>query len=263
MQSRIVRAFLFCLLFLAHSAPLFSQNQRPVSDPQALALAKQAMAALTNGIAVTDVTLTGTATWIAGSDNETGSAALKAKGASESRIDLALSGGPRSEIRANFGGAPQGEWIGPDGNSHPNSAYNCWGDPSWFFLPLSSLASANTNPNLILNYVGAETRNGVAVQHVRSYLYLATQRLARQSSTMDFYLDSRSFLPVAVVFNVHPDNDATVDLPVEVYFSNYLLVSGIQVPSHIQRSLTGSVVLDIVVTGAAINSGLSDSDFKL
>src|ERR1017187_4948559 len=47
-------------------------DKRPVSDPHALALAAQAIAALTHGIAVTDVTLTGTATWTAGSDMSAG-----------------------------------------------------------------------------------------------------------------------------------------------------------------------------------------------
>jgi len=200
-------------------ASVVSAQNPPQSDPQAVSLASQAMAALTNGVAVSDVTLTGNATWIAGSDNETGPATLKAKGGSKSRVDLALSGGSRSELRGNFARAPQGEWIGPDGTSHSYAAYNCWTDPSWFFLPLSSLASANTNSNLILTYVGQERRNRSAVQHLRSYLYLPTQPLAQQSSTMDFYLDSASLLPVALAFNVHPDDDATVNLPVEMTFT--------------------------------------------
>jgi hypothetical protein len=46
----------------------------PPSDPQAVAFASQAIAALTSGIAVNDVTLTGNATLVAGSDTETGTA---------------------------------------------------------------------------------------------------------------------------------------------------------------------------------------------
>jgi hypothetical protein len=48
------------------------------SDPQAVALIQKALAALTGGAPVTDVTLTGTARRIAGSDDETGTATLKA-----------------------------------------------------------------------------------------------------------------------------------------------------------------------------------------
>jgi hypothetical protein len=245
---------------LAISSLTIGQNP-PASDPRAIAYAAQSIAALTGGIAISDVTLTGTASWTAGSDNETGSATLLAKGPTKSRIDLALNGGSRSEIRNSVAGAPQGEWIGTDAASHPYAVFNCWTDAVWFFPTLSSLALAN--PIAVLNYVGQETRNGVSVQHLRSYLYLPTQPLAQQSSTMDFYLDSVSFLPVAIVFNVHPDSNAGVNLPTEVDFSQYQVVNGVRVPFHIQRSLNSSVALDIVVTSAAINSGLPDSDFIL
>jgi hypothetical protein len=233
----------------------------PASDPQAVVYAAQSIAALTGGIAINDATLSGNSTWSAGSDNETGSGTFLAKGTNESRIDLALSGGSRSEIRANVAGAPQGEWISTDGTSSPYAAFNCWADAVWFFPGLSSLAGVN--PNTVLNYVGQETHNGAAVQHLRSYLYLPTQPLAQQSSTMDFYLDSASLLPVAIVFNIHPDNDASVNLPIKVDLFNYQVVNGVQVPFHIQRSLNSSVALDFVVTSATINSGLPDSNFIL
>ena len=61
----------------------------PASDPQALAYASQAIAALSGGTAITDVTLTGNATYTAG-DDETGPATLMAVGTGESRMDLSL-----------------------------------------------------------------------------------------------------------------------------------------------------------------------------
>jgi hypothetical protein len=55
----------------------------PASDPQALSYVAQSITALTGGNTVGDVTLTGNATWIDGSDNETGPATLYAKGVTE------------------------------------------------------------------------------------------------------------------------------------------------------------------------------------
>ena len=99
---------------------LASAQNAPQSDLQALALAAQAMAALTNGVAVSDVTLNGNATWIAGSDNETGSATLVAKGTSESRIELGLSAGAKkTEIRNDTASPHQGQSVMPDGTTHP------------------------------------------------------------------------------------------------------------------------------------------------
>ena len=54
-----IRIFRCSLLILASSYLLFSQDQPPVSDPKAVVLATQAISALTNGVPVSDVTLTG------------------------------------------------------------------------------------------------------------------------------------------------------------------------------------------------------------
>src|SRR6266446_5714859 len=83
-QESISRLFC-CFVFLFITSILGLCQNPPPSDPQALGLAQQSIAALTNGIAVSDMTLTGNATWIAGSDVETGPTTLKVKGAGESR----------------------------------------------------------------------------------------------------------------------------------------------------------------------------------
>ena len=70
----------------------------PSRDPQAVALLNQALSAISGGTSLNDVTLTGTAAWTAGSDLETGTFTLKALGSARGRVDLALSGGTRSEI---------------------------------------------------------------------------------------------------------------------------------------------------------------------
>jgi hypothetical protein len=118
------------ILFLVSLA---SAQNPPQSDPQTISLAAQAMAALTNGIAVSDVTLSGNATLIAGSDNETGSLTLQAKGTSESRIDLNLRGETRTEIRNNSGNSPQAEAVAPDGTTQW-AQHNCRTEASRFFL---------------------------------------------------------------------------------------------------------------------------------
>ena len=81
MRTRIRIGFHLILLgTLLGPTLLFSQSQSPTSDPMAIALAAQASTALTNGIGVGDVTLSANATWTSGSDVETGSATLRAKG---------------------------------------------------------------------------------------------------------------------------------------------------------------------------------------
>jgi outer membrane lipoprotein-sorting protein len=119
---------------------------------------------------------------------------------------------------------------------------------------------------VVLSYVGQETRNGESVQHIRSYVYqsnpppgVSTQQL----STMDFYLYAGTLLPVATVFTAYPDTGAGTNINVEIDFSNYQSLSGVLVPLHIQRYSQGNLLVDITVSGAAFNTGLPLSLFKI
>ena len=239
-----------------------SQSFAPGSDPQAISFAEQSIAALSGKEAIQDVTLTGSVTWNAG-ENETGTIVLRALGSTESRIDLALSGGTRSEIRDASAGYAQGKWINPNGTSGMFASHNTMTDAVWFFPIFSSLVAQS---NVVLSYVGLENRNGELVQHLRSCIYQSSNDpspLVQQLTTTDFYLDAGSSLPVAVTFNQHPDNNAQLNIPVEIEFSNYQSISGALIPTHIQKSANGTTMLDIAVTGAVFNSGLTLSEFSV
>jgi hypothetical protein len=87
--------------------------------------------------------------------------------------------------------------------------------------------------------------------------------IVQQLSTVDFYLDSTSLLPLATVFQTHPDDDQNPNLRVEVRFSNYQSVKNVLVPLHIQKLLNGSPILDIDITAAEFNTDVPDSLFGL
>jgi hypothetical protein len=253
-------ALALCLLLIPFSA---RSQQAVVQNSQAVAYAAQAMAAMTGTTPVNDITLTGTATRTAGSDVETGSITLKALGNLDSRFDLVVTSGTRSEIRNNSTGVPQGAWITPDGVSHAMANHNTLTDAAWF-VPQLTVLSQLSNPNLIISYVGPETRAEVNVQH----LHFAVQSpsvdptgLLQGLSAEEVYLDASTFLPVAVSFNTHPDNDAGTNIPVEIDFSNYQKVSGVQIPFHVQKFLNNSLFLDVTVQSAVLNSGIPQSDF--
>ena len=243
-----------------------SAQTSPVSDPQALSLAAKSVAAMTGGNSIGDISLSGNVTWMAGSDTETGIGTFRAKGTGEGRVDLNLSGGQRNEIRNNLSGIPRGSQTGKDGVKQATALHNCWTDPAWFFAGLSSLLETS-NRNFIFSYIGQEKRDGISVEHLRvDQLWggrpkemLIVQRL----STLDFYLDSVSLLPLVVAFNVHPDDDMLTDIPAEVRFGDYRLVSGIQVPFRIQRLFNGGLLFDVLVTNAQVNTGLSDTQFSV
>lgn len=265
------------LVSLLATPAVAQQPTTPVattSDPQAVAVATKALAALTGGKPITDVTLTGTATRTAGSDVETGTVTLQALGYANSRMDFAGSNGNRTEIRNSSSGVPQGSWIDPDASNHAMSPHNCMTDAVWFF-PALSILSQISQPNVVATYVGQETRNGSSVQHLRFLTQTAgltgqKAGLAAQAAQLyvslsneDVYLDSSTLLPVSVTFNTHANNNSGTNIPVEIDFSDYVAVSGVPIPFKIQEFLNDTPFRDVVVQSASLNSGLSQSTFDI
>jgi hypothetical protein len=258
--ARLAAITLVAIAVLSYSS--LAQSQPP-SDPQAVTYAAQSIAAMTGSTTISDVTLTGTVTWYVGG-TDTGTATLRALGAGESRMDLALTAGTRTEIRDAQTGPQLGEWFAPNNTSGNFASQNCWTDAVWFFPVLGSLAAG---PNVVLSYIGPTTWNGESVQQIQSYVYQSNQLgltpSPQQLSTMNFYLDATTLLPAAVTFNAHPDNNSTTNLLVEIDFSNYQTISGVVVPMHIQKYQQGNLMVDVVVTGASFNTGLSLSIFTV
>jgi hypothetical protein len=239
----------------------------PARDTQALTLANQALKALTGGLAITDATVQGSSSFIAGSDQESGNATLEARAGYASRLVLALNGGQRTEVRNESSAPPQAKWSGPDGTWHPVPLHNCWVDPTWFF-PALTIQSALNDPQISFAYIGQDTKAGGAVQHIQISRIVPGQNAASTSliqklSRVDVYLDVTSYLPVAVDFNTHPDKTTTYDLPVEIQFSGWQPANGVQVPSRIQKFLQGSLTLDLNSVTISVNTGIPQSDFTM
>jgi len=234
-------------------------------DAQALALAGLALQAL-NGASLSDATLQGTANFTAGSDEDSGTFTVELKGNQESKAVLNLSGGTRQEVRNAQSGGPQGVWIGADGQKHTMALHNCWTDAS-------TLATAFTLQDVVsdlqtaASYLGQATWNGITVDHLQfSHIVPGqSQQMTAEIqalSAIALYLDATSHLPVALDFNIHPDNDLSLNIPVEIQFSNYQQVKGVSMPTHIQKLIQGTLTLDLTITRVTTNSGLLDSEFS-
>jgi hypothetical protein len=250
----------FALSLVVLSVNVSSAQTPVVSDPQALSLAQKSVAALVGSASIADAQLQGNVISIVGADSESGTGTFQAKGAAESRVDLNLGKEVRSDVRSMGNGFPGGAWKRDASAAQKYATHNCWTDAAWFFPALSTLAQT-ANPSFVFSYLGQQKRAALVVEHLRVY----QQGLGPvpQLSTMDFYLDAVSLLPLTIAFQQHPDNDLLTNIPVEINFANYKAVNGIQVPFHFQRSYNGGVDLDVTVTNAAVNTGISDSTFSL
>lgn len=233
------------------------------SDPQALAVANKALWTLAPATALADITLQGTASRTAGSDYQSGTFTFQASGNGKSLELLNLDGGQLQEVR----NGPVGYWTDPEGQEHPTASHNCWTDAPWFYPAMSLQALAN-DPQVSIFYIGPEDRDGVALHHLRLFRTVPGQMpemtaQIQRLSTVDLYLDAASYLPLILAFKTHADDDLNIDIPVEIQFADYRLISGVKVPFHIQKFLQGSLLLDITLVSATVNSGLSDSLFAV
>jgi hypothetical protein len=266
----IMPRFGVCFSSLLVLTSLSLAQTRP-SDPQAVALAAKAIAALTSGTSIADVTLTGNVTRTVGPDTESGNGTFVATASGQSRFDLDLDDGKISEIRSTANGLPVGSSTDKNGNTKPSVTHNCLTDASWFFPAFTSLTG--TDPTLMLSYVGLEQRGGANVYHLRSSTNFvpissssntaAATSQSVQLNTEDLYLDATTLLPISLLFNTYPDNNVITSIPVEIDFSSYQSVNGIVVPFHVQKYLNGSLLLDLTVTNVAVNSGVPSSDFSV
>lgn len=80
---------------------------------------------------------------------------------------------------------------------------------------------------------------------------------------MDFYLDASTLLPVSIAYDVHPDDNVRINFPVKVDFADYQQIGGIEIPAHIRSYQQGTLMLDLSITGASFNTGLSVSLFAI
>jgi hypothetical protein len=261
--TRVVLSFGFSALVLLPCAA----QQSVAPGTQASALLQSALAALNGGHSLSDATLSGTVQYIAGSADETGTAVLQTIAVGASSVNLSLPSGIRSEIQNCSNMPPVGAWSGPDGVSHAIAYHNLLTGPAWFF-PAFTISQGLSASGYVATYVGAETHNGETVQHVS----IAQSSIVPNSSggllvahltQVDLFLDSVTLLPSAIDFNIHPDNNAGLDIPVEIRLSNYTPVSGAQVAYHVQKYLNNGLVLDFQAQSVTLNKGLSLTNFSI
>jgi hypothetical protein len=266
------RTLIAAILLSALGVAAYAQNQIQAAvatkDPTAASLVSNALKVMTPGAQVTDITISAQVVRNENSDSETGPVTLEALSAGDASLTYALSGGQRSEI-VNPSSNPPGAWSGTDGVWHGMALHNTWTPAAWF-APALVLEEFLNDPSLTIVNLGQTSLNGEAVQHLRSWRTLtstsgapADLAIIQSLSTVDIYIDLTSNLPVALNFNLHPDSNAGVNIPVQILYSNWQSSSGMMLPFHVQRFFNGNLLDDISVSTATVNSGLSPSAFNV
>lgn len=137
------------------------------------------------------------------------------------------------------------------------AGHNVLTTESWF-CPHIALSRFLLNTSLAVQFVGEESKDGVPVAH---FTVLAPPLDQAASSAMlsrwtktEIYLDFHTLRPVALDFNIHPDDNANLDIPVEVRFSNYANSGGVWIPFTVEKYINSTLDLKLQVVSASMGS---------
>lgn len=256
----IMRVFLCLCLGVATCLSISpSSAQAVASQPSdATAILQQVTQVFSGGKAIHQIQITGNAEWHAGGLNDSGSAALTATATGSAQMQLSLAKkGSWTESQTNVNAGMGCQWTGSDGIAHDGDALNCTRPAVWF-LPSISLQSAMIPSEVGVadmgtNTVGSGTYRHLQAQAVFSGMPSSSLDKFVQASTTDIGINPNTLLPSVLTYRIHPDNGAQVDIPVEIRYSNYQKVDGVEIPFLIQRYVNGSLQLEIQVTSAQIS----------
>lgn len=258
MRGTLVIAFGF-LMFWGHQA----LNAQLASTDVSTVL-NSSLAAQVGKAPVESAILRGSVEAIAGSDDETVPFDFEAVASGSSRTEIDLGAGKITETRQAVASGSTGAWSKGSSGPHSIAGHNLMTDAAWWF-PIFIEQRLLSDPNVIVSFVGLES--GVAhfqaMHAAPSSVPDAAAGLVRHLSQVDLYLDFSTLLPAKIVFNVHPDDNAQIDIPVTVQFSNYQAVNGVVLPMHIQRYVNNTLSLDARIQSAAFNSGIAQTDFQI
>jgi hypothetical protein len=247
------------LLVLFAWMPAYALGQAIQAQNASTVLAQMSQA-VSSGRVIQNVKMSGSATWYVGDSEDSGTVDLSASNTGVSQMTLSLAtNGQRTETQNGAGPTAICQWAGKDGVVHAVDRNNCWKANLWFYPALSLQVSALPNylgvADLGTDPVGSSAEN---YRHIQSQLVFAdiplgiTTDVMRQSAA-DLGLDPISFLPAILAYAVRPDSGAEISIPMEVHYSDYRTVNGVQVPFLIQRYVNGTLQLEIHLSSAEIN----------
>lgn len=210
-----------------------------------------------------DITLSGTARWLVGTEEETGMVQLQAISSGSCRLDFHAPSGTKSEVQTISNSGRAGSWIGTDRISHTTASHNLMTGSSWFYpvFMFSGILSDNSQIVQFVDNDGA-TIHIVAHKLIDSNSATEADRLMEHLSRIDIYLNAATLLPEKLEFNSHADTNALMDIPVTIQYSNYLTENGITFPSRIQRSFNSGLQIDMRIQPTSTNSGLTNTSLN-
>jgi len=249
----------FFLVFSGFPQETATKGTQPGRDLQAIAMLRQSAAAMAQSVP-SDSSATGTVTIVEGSSTDSGTIRILTRGAEETAEMMSLVSGQRAIIYSH------GDAKEVTGTQSTNPPLELSVSDECPDFPLFVVTSMLNNPDEALRYVGSEILSGVSVQHVQAWNSFASRpRLQKLApfSTKDIWFDTSSGLPLKIAYSRRAAVGAEPAIPVEVFFSNYTSVLGVQYPFQINKSFNGTPWQTIAIQKVSFNTGLTEAEFQI
>lgn len=227
-------------------------------DPTAIALAQKSVAAMATNVP-SDSSATGTITVVEGSTTQNGTISIQTLGTGNTSETINLPEGQRSVV-FSYGFAKE-----TNGTQTINPVVELMLTDQCTDFPLPILVAALNNADEGFQYIGQETLNGATVQHIQIWDSFSSQpRIQKLAplSVRDVWLDGTSNLPVKIAYLRQAGRGAVSSIRMEVFFSNYTTVNGVQYPYLINKSFNGTPWQTITIQNVSFDTGLTDSQFQ-
>ena len=257
---------LLCAVIATSTDALAASKYAITQDPQAVAVAQAAFAAMGGAQAIAgyqDSQATGIVTLSPGGNPPVSyPITMKSKGLRETRVELQMPKGTNVRI-VNQG---QGAILRPDGSVKTLYSNNTFYEHVNHVPLLSVLAEyANGNVNLIYKGVAqvqGQSEDVIEVDFVPNLDPVQGPQFASMSRTL-YFVNQATRLVDKMQSTPFYEGDMKNTFTEEVFLTNYQSVNGLLVPFRQTVFIDGKLDSDITFTSVNLNVGLSDSEFAL
>jgi hypothetical protein len=231
----------------------------PARDPQAVSILTQAITAM-GGAPPTDSVATGTVTIVAGSTTENGTIRILTRASDQSAEHIQFGGEAHAVIYSRglanevVRGATKASSLELAASSHSPD------------FPLPLLAAALNDADVSVQYVGQETVDNTATQHIRFWNTYASKRgmeVLSEFTTKDLWVDATTGLPRKLAYERREGRRAVPHIRIEVAYSNWQSANGLLYPYLIEKSWNGTPWATITIQNVTFQNGLGDGDFPV
>jgi hypothetical protein len=249
----------FALFGILFQNPVSGTVAATSRDTQAVTLFQKAIVALAP-TQPSDVTAVGNTTIVEGSETTNGTIKIRTRGAVETKVDFQSASKNWSIVFAN------GEANRLEDSKTTELPLELVASTQSLHFPLPYLSGILANSDYSLAFIGQETVENTACNHVRVFNTFVSQpalQFLSSFTTADVWLDTSTGLPVKIGMTRRYGGGSAPRIPISTVYTNYQTVSGVRFPMTIKEYITETLWATTSIQSVNFNTGLSDSDFPV